>query len=516
MKENNLKKSTIIIGSGIGGLGLACILSKAGYEVTLVEKNKTLGGKINYFEHNGFRFDMGPSWYLMPDVFENFFKLLGEDINKHLDLVKLDPSYQVVYSDTNTKIDLHSDFEKDKAIFENFEPGSSLIFKDYLKKSKEQYEIALDRFVYKNYNSFLDFFSYEMVVKGFKLSVFSKLHDYVKKHFKTDYIQKLMEYQQVFLGTSPYDSPALYNIMSHIDSNLGVYYPKGGINKVIEALENIAEKNGAKILTNSPVTSIILEKNIAKGVEIEGGDKILCDIVISNADMHHTETHLLPETYQTYKSTYWQKKTIAPSMFLMYLGIDCRYPQLRHHTLVFNKNWKENFDEIFSNPKWPVDPSFYVCAPSVTDPTVAPVGKENLFVLVPISPDLEDTETMRDEYSKKIIKMIEKHVGLTDLSKHIEFMRIYSSNDFKMDYNSYKGSALGLAHTLIQTAVFRPDTKSKKVKNLYYVGSYTNPGIGMPICLISAELAYKRIIGDKSFGPLKPESLTRLSKNYPI
>lgn len=503
MNTSSSKKSAIVVGAGIGGLGLACILSKVGYDVTLLEKNETLGGKINYFEHNGFRFDMGPSWYLMPDVFEDFFNLLGEDIKEHLDLIKLDPSYQVIYSDTNTKVDLHSDFEKDKEIFEKFEPGSSDIFKEYLRKSQEQYEIALDRFVYKNYNSIFDFFSYEMIVKGSRLSVLSKLHNYVKKHFKNDYIQKLMEYHQVFLGTSPYDSPALYNIMSHIDSNLGVYYPKGGIYKVIEAFRNIAEKNGAKILTNSPVKSIILDNGIAKGVEIEGGDKIFADIVISNADMHHTETKLLPENFQTYKQTYWDKKTIAPSMFLMYLGVDRKYPELRHHTLVFSKNWKENFDEIYSSPRWPLDPSFYVCAPSVTDPTVAPEGRENLFVLVPISPDLEDTENIRKEYSEKIIKMVEEHLGLSDFGKHIEFMRIYSSNDFRMDYNSFKGSALGLAHTLMQTAIFRPDTKSKKVDNLYYVGSYTNPGIGMPICLISAELACKRIIGDKSSGKLK-------------
>jgi phytoene desaturase len=500
--SNKINNKVIIIGSGIGGLGTACMLGKAGYEVTLLEKNSKIGGRANIFEANGFRFDMGPSWYLMPDVFEHFFNLMGEKIEDHLDLQKLDPSYRIVFTDTGKVVEMKSNIEEDSIVFEELEPGSSKNLKRYLELSKQQYEIALSRFMYKNYNSLKDFFSWEMMIEGRKLSVFSKMQTYVEKFFKTDYVQKIMQYQLVFLGSSPYNTPALYNIMSHIDFNMGVFYPKGGIYEIIIALERITKKYNVKIRTNSAVKQILVEQGEAKCVILENGEKIFADIIISNADIHHTETKLLANESRTYKEDYWEKKTLAPSAFIMYLGIDKKYPDLRHHTLMFSKDWKKNFAEIFDNPTWPEDPSYYVCAPSVTDKTVAPEGKENLFVLVPIAPGLEDTDEVREEYSKKVISMLEKHLSLKDLNQHIEFKRIYCVRDFANDYNSYKGSALGLAHTLRQTAIFRPDTKSKKVKNLYYVGGNTNPGIGMPICLISAELVYKRLIGDNSSGPL--------------
>ena len=500
--NNKTSNKVIIIGSGIGGLGTACILGKAGYEVTILEKNSKIGGRANIFEANGFRFDMGPSWSLMPDVFEHFFKLMEEKIEDHLDLQKLDPSYRIVFTDSGKIVEMKSNIEEDSKVFEELEPGSSEKLKEYLELSKNQYEIAISRFMYKNYNSIKDFFSWEMLTEGRKLSVFSRMQAYVEKFFKTDYVQKIMQYQLVFLGSSPYNTPALYNIMSHIDFNMGVFYPKRGIYEIILALEKIAKKYNVKILTNSPAKQIIVENGEAKAIILENGKRLDADIIVSNADIHHTETKLLSEQARSYPESYWKKKVLAPSAFILYLGIDKKYSDLRHHTLMFSKDWKKNFAEIFDNPKWPDDPSYYVCAPSVTDSTVAPEGKENLFVLVPIAPGLDDNEVVREEYSQKTISMLEKHLNLQDLHKHIEYKRIYCVKDFANDYNSYKGSALGLAHTLMQTAIFRPDTKSKKISNLFYVGGNTNPGIGMPICLISAELVYKRIIGDNSSGPL--------------
>ena len=496
-------KKVIIIGSGIGGLGTACILGKAGYDVTVLEKNSKIGGRANIFEAKGFRFDMGPSWYLMPDVFDHFFKLIGEKTEDHLDLQRLDPSYQIVFTDSGKVVEMKSNIEEDKKVFEELEPGSSEVLRKYLAQSKMQYEIAISRFMYKNYSSIRDFMSWELFMKGRKLSVLSRMQTYVEKFFKTDYVQKIMQYQLVFLGSSPYNTPALYNIMSHIDFNMGVFYPKGGIYEIIKALERIAKKYNVKIKTNSPVQKIIVENKNAVAVLLETGEKITADIFISNADIHHTETKLLESSSRTYPESYWKNKTLAPSAFIMYLGIDKKYPDLKHHMLMFSKDWKKNFSEIFDNPSWPEDPSYYVCAPSVTDSTVAPSGKENLFVLVPIAPGLEDSDEVREKYSEKVIEMLMKHLPLKDLDKHIEYKRIYCVRDFANDYNSYKGSALGLAHTLRQTAIFRPDTKSKKVENLFYVGGNTNPGIGMPICLISAELVYKRIIGDNSSGPLE-------------
>ncbi len=291
--------------------------------------------------------------------------------------------------------------------------------------------------------------------------------------------------------------------MSHIDFNMGVFYPMGGIYKIIEALVTMAKKYGVAFRTNAPVNKILIENNHAIGVELESGERILADIVISNADIHHTETQLLPPSAREHSEAYWKKRVMAPSAFIMYLGIDGRIPELTHHNLLFSQDWKKNFGEIFDTPTWPTDPSMYVCAPSVTDPSVAPPNKENLFVLVPIAPGLTYTDADLETYGERVLTTLEREMKIPRLRERVEFKQFFCAKDFVSRYNSYQGTALGLAHTLRQTALFRPNNISTKIDNLYYVGANTNPGIGMPVCLISAELVWKRLMKDTTSGPIE-------------
>lgn len=329
------------------------------------------------------------------------------------------------------------------------------------------------------------------------------MHKFVSRFFKSKKLQQVMEYTMVFLGTSPYEAPALYNLMSHMDFNQGVYYPMGGFYELIKALCAIAEKNGAKLRSNAEVAEIIVENGVTKGVLLADGEIVDADIVVSNADMWFTETKLLAEKWRTHDQKYWDRRVMAPSAFIMYLGVSEKLPGITHHNLLFSEDWRANFDDIYKLPRLPSEPSLYVCAPSVTDPSVAPPGKENLFVLVPIASGLEMSAEEKEKYAGQIIELMEQEMKLPGLRDKIEYRRIYTVENFAADYNSFKGSALGLAHTIWQTAIFRPKNQSAKVKNLYYVGAGTNPGIGTQICLISAELVYKRVQGIKSAGPME-------------
>jgi phytoene desaturase len=497
-------ESAIVIGGGIGGLATAALLAKKGFAVRLFEKNETLGGVANTFSAQGFTFDMGPSWYLMPDVFEAFFNLVGERVEDHLDLIKLSPSYRIYFKDQKRHFDFYSDLKRDLATFEQLEAGSGEKLKAYLERSKAQYEIALGGFMYKNYDTVFDFFNKQVATEGRKLEVFARMSDYVAKSFSSDEVQKIMEYQLVFLGSSPYNTPALYNIMSHIDFNMGVWYPRGGIHQIVRALRNIGAKNGAQYFTNSPVARILTGRNHkARGVRLENGEEYFADHIVSNANIHHTEQKLLGKPHRTHSERYWQTRTLAPSAFILYLGLKDKVEDIAHHNLIFSQDWKANFAEIFDSPCWPSDPSLYVCAPSVTDASVAPPGQENLFILVPVAPGLKATPQQLEKFAKRTLETVEKEMNIPNLQERIVYQRLFWGDDFASRYNNLRGSALGLAHTMSQTAILRPNNKSKKLQNLFFAGANTNPGIGMPICLISAELAYKRIIGDKSAGHLQ-------------
>jgi phytoene desaturase len=498
-----MSKKIIVIGAGIGGLGAAGLFAKKGYDVTVLEKNPLPGGRANLLEVDGFRFDMGPSWYLAPDLFEHYFSLMGERVEDHLDLIKLSPSYRIFFENDSAPLDIYSDLAKDTESFNAIEPGAGDNLRKYLRQSEYQYSVAINNFIYKNYDSIFDFFNRQVLTEGQKLSVFSKMHSFVSRFFRSRKLQQVMEYTMVFLGTSPYQAPAIYNLMSHMDFNQGVYYPLGGFYELIKALVRISEKNGALIRTNSPVEKIIIENGMARGVKLSNGEVLESDIVISNADYWFTETRLLENKWQSYPEKYWRKRTIAPSAFIIYAGIEEKLPQLVHHNLYFSEDWRKNFDEIYKYRRLPEDPSIYICAPSVTDDNVAPHGKENLFILVPIAPGINITGEDKQCYADKIFELIERQLGIADLKSKVRFRKIYTVDNFSADYNSFMGTALGLAHTMRQTAIFRPNNYSKKVRNLFYVGAGTNPGIGTQICLISAELVYKRVHNIKSFAPLE-------------
>ncbi len=501
-RETNMNQKLIVIGGGIGGLAFAALAGKIGYDVTLLEKNDKLGGVANQFEAEGFTFDMGPSWYLMPDVFQNYFDLLDEKVEDHLDLTQLDPSYRIFFQGKHRSLDFYSDLERDLPTFEMLEPGSGPKLKEYLEKSKYQYEIALGGFMYKNYDNITDFLTKQVATEGRELEVFSKMSDYVAKYFSTDEVQKVMQYTLVFLGSSPYNTPALYNIMSHIDFNMGVFYPQGGIHQIPLAIQKIGEKHGVKYRTGAGVKSINTKRGPqVKSVTLENGEVLEADIVVSNASIHHTES-LLPKPYRDHSQRYWDTRTLSPSALIMYLGVKGKITSLTHHNLLFSPDWKKNFGEIFDDPQWPSEPSLYICAPSKTDPNVAPEGDENLFVLVPIPPRMDYIEAELEAQSNRMLDIIAKEMDIPDLRERLLYKRVFSAKDFTTHYNKLGGTALGLAHTIQQTAILRPNNQSKKVKNLLYVGADTNPGIGMPIQLISAELALKRLIGDKSSGHL--------------
>lgn len=502
-----MNKKVVIIGSGIGGLATASLLAKKGYEVSIYEKNSTLGGRADLLtektERGDFVFDKGPSWYMMPDFFEHFFSLVGEKIEDHMELELLSPSYRVFMQSTGKHYDFYADIEKNKKTFDELEKGSGKKLDIFLKHVKKQYEIAKNEFIYKNYDSIFDFINWRVMLLGSRLPLFKKQSTIINKRFKNEVLQKVMQYQTVLLGTSPYETPGIYTLMNYVDFGLGVWYPKGGIYEITKSLVRIAEKNKVLIKTNSPVQKIIVENGFAKGIVLQNGESVYADYVVSNADQAFTDLNLLDDKYRERGEDYWDKRVLAPSAFILYLGIDKKLKNVEHHNLIFSKDWKHNFDQIFKNKQWPNDPSLYVCAPSKSDSGVAPDGTENLFVLVPISAGLLTTDDFKKEYKNKVIDILSKTFDEPDLKNKILVEKIYSVENFIKDYNAYKGTALGLAHTLSQTAIFRPNNISKKVKNLFFVGAGTNPGIGMPICLASAELVYKRIENIKHPFPLK-------------
>lgn len=483
-------KHIIIIGSGIGGLGAAALLAKEGYKVTVFEKNEGIGGRASVWKEGGFTFDMGPSWYLMPDIFERYFQLFGKKSSDFYTLHHLDPHYRVFFN-ANEYVDIKKNVEENLQLFERMEKGSAQKVKKYLDEARINYDAAIDNILYRNYTSILDFIKPEIAKAGSKLNVLEKLSNYTNRFTKNERIKQILQYSIVFLGGSPKNTPAFYSIMSHIDFTLGVYYPMGGVYKFIEALQKLCKEYDVNIKTNEPVEQLLITNKKVNGVRTSK-KTYTADIVISNADYPYTEMHLLEKQYQTYPEKYWKKRVIAPSAFLMYLGVKGKIKNLAHHNLFFANNWEEHFDQIFKHPDWPDKPSYYVSCPSKTDSTVAPKNCENVFFLVPVPAGLEDSDKTREEYSNKVLSHLEELIG-EKFTDRILVKRIFSHRDFSSLYNAYEGTALGLAHTLMQTALFRPRMHSKKVKNLFYVGQYTQPGIGMPMCLISAELALQEI-----------------------
>ena len=484
-------KKVIVIGAGFSGLASASVLAQAGFDVTVLEKNSTPGGRARKFSENGFTFDMGPSWYWMPDVFEKYFGSFGKKVSDFYELQRLDPSYRVYFEKATW--DLPANYEALKNLFESIEPGAANALDSFLAEAKYKYEVGVGKLVYQPSLSITEFIDYELIKGVFKLDVFQSMKTHIARYFKHPYIQFLMEFPVLFLGALPENTPALYSLMNYADIKGGTWYPQHGMYSIVEAMVKVAKSLGVQFKLGEEVMQIVVENGIAKQViskvnETGIQENYSFDVLIGAGDYHHIETKLLEKKYQSYSAKYWDSRVLAPSSLLYYIGLNKKLKDVTHHSLFFDSDFSVHGSEIYSNPMWPSNPLFYASVPSVTDPTVAPAGCENLFLLIPIAAGLEgDTADVREKYFNLIIERLEKKWGQT-ITDAIVYKRSYAVADFKNDYHSFKGNAYGLANTLLQTAFLKPSCKSKKINNLYYTGQLTVPGPGVPPSLISGEV----------------------------
>ena len=482
-------KKAVIIGSGFAGLSAACFMAKAGWDVTVLEKQATPGGRARQLKEAGFIFDMGPSWYWMPDVFERFFKSFGKKVSDYYQLDRLDPSYRVYWNDK--PMDIPADYNELKKLFENIEPGSGNKLNSFMQEAVYKYEVGINKLVHKPGQSYTEFLDWDLVKGVFKLDVFTSMKKHISKHFKNPRLQQLLEFPVLFLGALPEKTPALYSLMNYADIKLGTWYPHEGMYKIVEGMFSVATELGVKFIFNSDVNEIKVEHGKAKQVIANDALAYDADVVIGAADYHFIETKLLPQNCRSYSDEYWDKRVMAPGCLLYYIGLNKKLKRVLHHSLFFDSDFEIHGKEIYTTKQWPSDPLFYVCTPSVTDETVAPPGHENLFFLIPVAAGLQgDTEELRDAYFDKILERFEKYTG-ESVKPAIIYKKTYSISNFVNDYNSFKGNAYGLANTLMQTANLKPACRSIKIKNLFYTGQLTVPGPGVPPSLISGEVVAK-------------------------
>ncbi|MUP46416.1 phytoene desaturase [Gramella sp. BOM4] len=478
-----MSKKISIIGSGFSSLAASCYLSKAGYDVQVFEKNDSVGGRARQLKREGFTFDIGPTWYWMPDVFERFFSDFGKNSSDYYQLEKLDPAYQV-YFGKDDYVMIPGSLENIYENFEEIEPGSSSKLQKFIAKAKDNYDIAIKDLVYRPGVSPLELVTPETATRLSRF--FTNISADVRKEFSNRKLQQILEFPVLFLGAKPSDTPAFYSFMNYADFGLGTWHPKGGMYMVIQGIKELAESLGVKFHLNAPVEKIITEGTKAKGLQIKG-DIHYSDIVLSGADYHHSEQLLEPGLRQ-YSEKYWQNKTFAPSSLLFYVGFDKKLERVSHHTLFFDSSFEDHAKNIYDDPEWPDDPLFYASFPSITDETCAPEGKEAGIFLIPLAPDLEDTPEIRERYFNIIIDRFER-ITCQKIKDNVIFKESFCVKDFKEAYNSYKGNAYGMANTLFQTAFLRPKLRSKKVDQLYFTGQLTVPGPGVPPSLISGKLA---------------------------
>lgn len=484
-----MKPTATIIGSGFSSLSAATSLADKGFDVTIIEKNSSAGGRARKFDHEGFMFDMGPSWYWMPDVFETFFARFGKKPSDYYTLKRLDPSYRVFFSDEH--IDMPASMQGLIDLFEEREKGAGESLKKFLADASIKYDAGINDLVKTPSLSIFEFAKWKVVKGLFQLDLFSNFHDFARKYFKDPKLLSIIEFPVLFLGAMPKETPALYSLMNYADLKLGTWYPMGGMHKIIEGMVKLAEEKGVKFRYDEAAEKI--NSNGKLTVKTSKGE-YTPDYVVGGADYAHIEQHLLDEKDRQYTAEYWDKRVMAPSCLIYYIGVNRRIPNLQHHNLFFDTDFDAHATEIYKTKQWPKNPLFYVCAPSVTDDTVAPENCENLFFLIPIATGINgDSEELRDKYFKVVIDRLKEKTGV-DITENITFKRSYSVSDFVSDYNAFKGNAYGLANTLFQTAFLKPRIKHKKIKNLYYTGQLTSPGPGVPPSLISGQVVADYIL----------------------
>lgn len=485
------KGSVSVIGAGFAGIAASTVLGAEGYDVTVYEKNSTPGGRARKFEAQGFVYDMGPSWYWMPDVFERYFARFGKKVSDYYSLQRLDPSYRIYFGPADYW-DVPAQMDELLSFFEKQETGSSKKLKNFLEEGAFKYEVGMKNLVYNPGISLLELINIDLLKGLSRLHVFQSISGYIRKYFKSPRLIQLLEFPVLFLGASPSQTPALYSLMNYADMALGTWYPTGGMNKIVEGMVRLAKEKGVKFRFNSEINKITVEDSSVKSLTSHD-EEIATDYVIAGADYHHVDRELLPPAYSNYREPYWENRKLAPSSLIFYLGINKRLKNLLHHNLFFDQDFALHTSEIYTNPKWPTNPLFYVCCPSKTDDSVAPEGMENLFILIPVAPGLEDEALIREKYATLILDRLEKLTGQA-IKEHIVYQRSYAHKDFISDYNSFKGNAYGLANTLRQTANLKPSVLNKKIYNLFYTGQLTVPGPGVPPSLISGQVVADELI----------------------
>jgi phytoene desaturase len=522
-----MQKKVIVIGAGFAGLSAAAFMAKAGWEVHVLERHDQPGGRARQLKEAGFTFDMGPSWYWMPDVFEHFFAQFGKSVSDYYQLQRLDPSYRVYWEEGFS--DLPADLTQLKQLFESIEAGAGASLGKFLEEARYKYEVGINRLVYKPGQSVAEFLDWKVIKGIFRLDVFTSMKKHVEKYFRHPRLKQIMEFPVLFLGALPEDTPALYSLMNYADIVGGTWYPGNGMYSIVQGMYQLAREAGVHFHFNQDVKKIVVENGKATGViaspksndspketisaqrsPVNGQRSTVNDsqspvndsqsttyhgdIVIGAADYHFIETRLLDAAHRSYSHDYWERRVMAPSSLLYYVGLNKKLHGLTHHALFFDVPFDRHAEEIYKQPSWPREPLFYLSATSVTDDTVAPAGCENLFILIPVAAGLkEDTEAVREKYFDIVVRRIEQRIGQS-ITEAIIYKRSFAHTDFVNEYNAFRGNAYGLANTLRQTAILKPSLKSKKVENLFFTGQLTVPGPGVPPSLISGEVVATEIL----------------------
>jgi len=485
-----MSKKAVIIGAGFSGLSAATTLASHNHDVTVIEKNSTPGGRARKFEADGFTFDMGPSWYWMPDVFESYFNRFGSQVSDFYTLKHLNPSYRI-YFGKDDFVSLPGSVDGMVDLFESMETGSGSQLKKFLKEAEYKYHVGMTQFVYNPSYSIMDYMSPKLAFAGMRMHMFTSFYSYIRRFFKNPRLLQILEFPVLFLGGTARNTPAMYSLMNYGDIALGTWYPMGGMHKIIEGMVKLAESKGVKFEYNQAAMGFDFSNGKVTGVR-SAEKTFKTDAVIASADYHHVEQQLLPEAFRQYSGDYWDSRVLSPSALIYYIGVGKKLKNMEHHNLFFDQDFDPHAETIYKNPSWPENPSFYVCCVTATDESQAPAGHENLFVLVPVAPGIEDTQETRDRYYTLLMDRMEHITGET-IRDHVVYNKSYAHNDFERDYNAYKGNAYGLANTLRQTAFLKPSLRSKKLENLFYAGQLTVPGPGVPPALISGQVAADEI-----------------------